>query len=161
MKIIYVHHGNRKKGNPSTQDDDLTEIGYKDCEVVAEILNDDKLKPRVKAIYTSPYFRCRKTAEIINKYLNVDIINDDRLNEYVGSSGERWTDVQCRIIDIIDEIVEKYDDDDVVICVTSGVNVAGFIIKSFGLEASQETPFLWIPSCSPIIFDFKKGNGND
>ena len=157
MKIIYVHHGNRKKGNPSTQDDDLTEIGYKDCEVVAEILNDDKLKPRVKAIYTSPYFRCRKTAEIINKYLNVDIINDDRLNEYVGSSGETWTDVQCRIIDIIDEIVEKYGDDDVVICVTSGVNVAGFIIKSFGLETSQETPFLWIPSCSPIIFDFKKG----
>ena len=161
MKIIYVHHGNRKKGNPSTQDDDLTEIGYKDCEVVAEILNDDKLKPRVKAIYTSPYFRCRKTAEIINKYLNVDIINDDRLNEYVGSSSESWTDVQCRIIDIIDEIVEKYDDDDVVICVTSGVNVAGFIIKSFGLETGQDTPFLWIPSCSPIIFDFKKGNGND
>ena len=28
MKIVYVHHGNRKKGNPSTQNDDLTEIGY-------------------------------------------------------------------------------------------------------------------------------------
>ena len=44
MKIIYVHHGNRKRGNPSTQEDDLTEIGYKDCNIVAELLNDKKIK---------------------------------------------------------------------------------------------------------------------
>lgn len=34
MDILYVHHGNRLKGNSPTQDDDLTELGYKDCEFV-------------------------------------------------------------------------------------------------------------------------------
>lgn len=37
MQIIYVHHGQRKKDNPSTQNDDLTEIGYKDCEINADL----------------------------------------------------------------------------------------------------------------------------
>ena len=161
MKIVYVHHGNRKRSNPPTQNDDLTEIGYKDCELTAELFNNEGIRKNIKAIYTSPYFRCRKTAEIINKHLNVNIINDDRLNEFVEASGESWTDVQNRIIDILDEIVEKYNDDDIVICVTSGVNVAGFIVKAFGLNASQETPFLAIPSCSPIMFNFKKDKGNE
>ena len=57
MKIIYVHHGNRLKGNPSTQDDDLTELGYKDCELVAELFNNKKMKNSIKAIYTSNFFR--------------------------------------------------------------------------------------------------------
>lgn len=156
MKIIYVHHGNRKKGNPSTQDDGLTEIGYKDCEVVSELLNDEKLKKNLKVIYTSPFFRCRKTAEIINKHINIDIINDDRLNEFGSIDDEDWGQCQERIISLIDEIIDKYNDNDVVICVTSGVNIAGFIVKSFGLCPSLDTPFLGIPSCSPIVFDYKK-----
>ena len=65
MKILYVHHGNRKLGNPPTQNDDLTEIGYKDCELVAELLNNKRVKDNIKAIYTSNFFRCKKTAEII------------------------------------------------------------------------------------------------
>ena len=60
MKILYVHHGNRKLGNPPTQNDDLTEIGYKDCELVAELLNNKRVKDNIKAIYTSNFFRCKK-----------------------------------------------------------------------------------------------------
>ena len=117
MKIIYVHHGNRKLGNPPTQNDDLTEIGYKDCENVADLLNNDKVKSFIKAIYTSPYFRCKKTAQIINKHINAPIIEDDRLNEWNGSL-ENWVDVQNRIDDCISDILKKYKQEDMVICVT-------------------------------------------
>lgn len=156
MKIIYVHHGNRKKGNPPTQNDDLTEIGYKDCKLVAELLNNKSVKQNVKAIYTSPFFRCSKTAEIINSNLNVKIINDDRLNEFGSFKNETWLDAQKRIINCLDDIVLNFNNEDIVICVTSGVNIGAFICKAFNINPSDNTPFLGVPSCSPIIFEFKK-----
>lgn len=156
MKIIYIHHGNRKKGNPSTQDDDLTEIGYKDCELTSELFNNDKVKKTVKAIYTSSYFRCRKTAEIVNKPINAPIFNDDRLNEFKSMGEETWVECQNRIINCIDDIVSKYEENDTVICVTSGVNIGAFIVKAFGLKANENIPLLGVPSCSPIIFEFNK-----
>ena len=155
MKIIYLHHGNRKIGNPPSQNDDLSEIGYKDCNLVAELFDDRIIKDHIKAIYTSPYFRCRKTAEIINGPLQTKIIEDERLNEFDNKS-ETWTQLQTRVIACIDDIVEKYDENDIVICVTSGVNIAGFIIKAFNLQPRQDTPFLGLPNCCPIIFNFKK-----
>lgn len=155
MEIIYVHHGNRKKGNPPTQNDDLTEIGYKDCELLAELLDNKKLKEKIKAIYTSPYFRCKKTAEIINKNLEVKIIEDNRLNEF-DSKIESWIDVQKRVGDCINQIVNNFCDDDAVVCVTSGVNIAAFINKAYNLTPSIEAPFLGVPSCSPIVFRYKK-----
>ena len=156
MKIVYIHHGNRLKGNPSTQDDDLTELGYKDCELVAELLNNEKNKQNIKAIYTSSFFRCTKTAEIVNTHLDVQIIKDERLNEFGSFKNESWVECQKRIIACIDDIVKKYNDEDIVICVTSGVNIGAFICKSFNIEPSSNTPFLGVPSCSPILFEFKK-----
>lgn len=38
MKIIYVHHALREKGNPPTQNDNIHPLGYKDAEIVAELL---------------------------------------------------------------------------------------------------------------------------
>ena len=49
MKIIYVHHGQRLIGNPPTQEDKLTELGIKDCNLVADLLN-TKSKENIKAI---------------------------------------------------------------------------------------------------------------
>jgi len=156
MKIIYVHHGQRLKGNTSTQNDDLTTLGYQDCELVADLLNDDKIKNNIKAIYTSPYFRCKKTANIINKHLNTDIIEDNRLNEYTGKENETWLQAQERLLNCINCIIEKYNNEDIVICVTSGVNIAAFICEAFNIPPTDSTPFLGVPSCSPIMFDYKK-----
>ena len=156
MKIIYIHHGQRLKGNASTQEDDLTALGYQDCELVADLLNDNKIKNNIKAIYTSPYIRCRKSADIINKYLNTDIIEDNRLNEYTGKENETWLQAQERLLDCINKIVEKYNEEDIVICVTSGVNIVAFICKAFNIKPTDSTPFLGVPSCSPIMFDYKK-----
>lgn len=156
MKILYVHHGNRKLGNPPTQNDDLTEIGYKDCELVAELLNNKRVKDNIKAIYTSNFFRCKKTAEIINKYLNVPIMEDSRLNEFKSIENEQWVDLQNRVSMCIDDIIQKYNNDDIVVCVTSGINIVSFINKAYNLQSSNDAPFLGITSCCPIIFDYKK-----
>ena len=156
MHIIYVHHGNRKLGNPPTQEDDLTELGYRDCELLAELLNNKHIKEKIKAIYTSPFYRCKKTAEIINKNLNVDVLEDARLNEYKSVNNENWLDLQNRVEDCINNIVDKFGSDDYVICVTSGINIVSFINKAYNLSPSSNAPMLGVPSCSPIIFEYIK-----
>lgn len=156
MKIIYVHHGNRKIENSPTQQDDLTEFGYKDCELIAELLGNTEIKTHLKAIYTSQFFRCKKTAEIINKNLNVPIIEDCRLDEFRSVENEQWIDLQNRVAACIEDILQKYNNDDMVICVTSGVNIVSFINRAYNLPPSNDAPFLGIPSCSPIIFKYKK-----
>ena len=64
MKIIYCHHAERAV-NPKklrSQEDDLTSNGIKDAELVSELLANEK----ITAIYTSNFYRCKKTAQIIN-----------------------------------------------------------------------------------------------
>ena len=155
MKIIYVHHGHRLRGNPPGPNDDLTEIGYRDCETVSMLLDVLPSKDKIVAIYSSPYFRCKKTAELINKNLNLDIIMDDRLNEY-NFSTETWVDAQTRITKCIDDIIQNHNDEEYVICVTSGINIGPFITKAYGLPITETNPHFGVPSCSPIIFEYKK-----
>ena len=153
MKIIYVHHGERKFGNPATQYDDLTENGYKDCELVANLVK--PIKDKVKAIYTSKYFRCTKTAEIINKNLGVEIYLDSRLDEFGSRKDESFISFQNKVINLLDELVAKYNNDDYVICVTSGANINAFICKAYNI-APNDQAYIGVPSCSPIVFDYKK-----
>ena len=157
MKIVYVHHGQRKIGNPPSQDDDLTAFGYDDCHLTARLFDDKSFKKNLKAIYCAPNFRCQKTAEIINSNLKVPIIFDERLNESGTEPNSSWIVLQKNVQDLLDEIVAKYNDEDNIICVTSGVNIVGFNNKAYGLEPSENAPFLGISSCSPIIYKFKKG----
>ena len=82
MKIIYVHHALRQRGNPPSQDDKIHDIGIKDAETTAELIKMLAEKNNLKAIYTSPYYRCAKTAEIINKYVQVPIYEEPRFNEF-------------------------------------------------------------------------------
>jgi broad specificity phosphatase PhoE len=63
---------------------------------------------------------------------------------------------QKRIREAIKDIVFKYDDNDAVICVTSGVNITAFISLAFKIQPSEDFPFPWVPSCSPIAFDIDK-----
>ncbi|MBO4569873.1 MAG: histidine phosphatase family protein [Clostridia bacterium] len=160
MNILYVHHGNRKVSNPPTQDDDLTEIGYKDCEIVSQLLKSLDNKLNYKAIYTSPYFRCKKSAEIINKYLNIPIYDEPRFNEFSNEPSlkkkESWIDCQMRIREAIRDIVNKYDEKDTVICLTSGVNLTAFISLAYKIKPSNDLPFPVVTTCSPIVFKINK-----
>ena len=167
MKIIYVHHALRQTGNPPSQNDKIQPLGIKDAETTAELLKIMAERTHFKAIYTSPYYRCLKTAEIINKHLNLQIYEDSRFNEFVGvfeavkngqraTEAESWSQCQTRIREAIKDIVFKYDDNDAVICVTSGVNITAFIGLAFKIVASNDLPFPWVPSCSPIGFEIDK-----
>ena len=167
MIIIYVHHALRQKGNPSNQNDDIQPLGVQDAELTAELLKMMSEKANIKAIYTSPYFRCVKTAEIINKHINVPIFNEPRLNEYnkiyeIIENGknviktETWSDCQTRIRQALKDIVFNYDENDTVICVTSGVNITAFIGLAFKIPVAENLPFPIVPSCSPIGFKIDK-----
>lgn len=169
MKIIYVHHALREKGNPPTQEDGIQPLGIKDAETTAELLKgmSERSKSTFRAIYTSPYYRCSKTAEIINKHINLPIYEDSRLNEFnkvfeviEGNKSvtktETWIECQTRIREAIKDIVDKYNDNDTVICVTSGVNITAFIGLAYKIPANDNLPFPWVPSCSPIGFEIDK-----
>lgn len=158
MRIIYVHHAQRDKSKGMNQDNDLTDFGYRDVKLQAELLSSIG-ENKIKAIYTSPYYRCKKTAEILNEKLNLPIYDDERLNEFEASlKKETWTNVQIRMSDCIRDIVEKHDENAYVICVTSGVNVAAFINLAYKLKPSENAPFIWISSCSPLCFNIDKSN---
>ena len=151
MKIIYMHHAERNitdnHNNPEyRQLEDITKNGIKEAELIAEKFKNSK----ITAIYTSPYLRCKHTAEIINKYLNVTIIEEERFNEM--KRHEEWKDLLKRNMDAIDYIVNKHDEEDNIICVTSGVNFSAFVCYFYNLEPSNEIPWSQGVTCSPINF---------
>lgn len=144
MKIFYVHHAMRKSNNPPTQEDGITNIGKQNAKLVSDLFSEFKMNGgNLVAIYTSPYYRCKETVKIINKSLNLPVIEDDRLNEFVSvhqalkynlpkNESETWLDCQNRIIACVKDIVFSHEEDEVVICVTSGVNITAFISLAFG-----------------------------
>ena len=156
MKIIYMHHAERDKssdaewGSFERTFDDITEIGKKQAELLAQRLKNEK----ISAIVSSPYLRCMHTAEIINKYHNLEIKEDSRFNEI--QKDEEWISLLKRNMEVIDEIVKSHSDDEVILCVTSGVNISAFICYTYNIVPSNDVP--WSQACdiSPVIFNIKK-----
>ena len=164
MKIFYVHHALRAMGNPPSQDDDITPLGENEAKVISQILEPLSKRLKIKAIYTSPYFRCKKTSKIINEVLNVPIYEEPRFNEFENvfalvqgkdfcKEKETWLDCQLRIREAIKDIVNKYSCDETVICVTSGVNISAFISLAYKIKPDNNLPLPLVPGCSPICFD--------
>lgn len=150
MKIIYCHHAQRDVDpkKPRSQDDDLTQNGIKDAELVGEILANQK----IDAIYTSNFYRCKKTAQIINRTLNVPIIEEERFNEVGSVEGEEWKDALQRNIAAIENITEKFNDDATVLCLTSGINLSAFVCWNLKLKPNKNFPFMGATNCAPITF---------
>lgn len=155
MKLIYLHHAERDMsskaewGSLERTFDDITEEGIKRTEFLAEKLKNEK----ITAIITSPYLRCKHTAEIINKYHNLDIIEDDRFNEI--QKDEELESLLKRNMEAIGDIVNKYSDDSVIICVTSGANISAFICYTYDIVPSNDLPWSQAADLSPVIFNIK------
>ncbi len=153
MKVIYMHHAERdsKKeniGHPELRmKEDITERGIKEAKLIAE-----KLKGRtdIKAIYTSPYLRCKHTVDIINNHISVPIIADERFNEI--QKGEEWKDFLQRNINALKALDDKYTKDDTIICVTSGVNLTAFVCYFYDIEPTNDTKACQGFSISPVNF---------
>ena len=156
MKLVYIHHAERDMssiaewGTLERTFDDITESGKKRTEFLAEKIKNEK----ITAIITSPYLRCKHTAEIMNKYHNLNIIEDDRFNEI--QKGEEWENLLKRNMEAIDDIANKYSDDSIIICVTSGVNISAFICYTYKITPSNDVPWSQAADLSPVIFNIKK-----
>ena len=148
MQILYVHHAERDRSNKSIdrQYQDITENGIIEANLLAE-----KLKQiNITAIYTSPYLRCTHTANIINKYNNAPIYEENRFNEMKNE--ETWKEFQIRHINALDEIINKHNDNDFIICVSSGVNLSAFIYYFTKKEPSNDNPWIQALTISPVLF---------
>lgn len=148
MKILYVHHAERdhKNKNVDRQLQNITENGITESNLLAE-----KLKHlNVTAIYTSPYLRCKKTAELINQYNNAPIYEEERFNEM--KSEETWKEFSIRNMEAIDNIIKKHNKDDFIICVSSGVNISAFIYYFNHINPTNESPKMQAITISPILF---------
>lgn len=148
MQILYVHHAERDRSNKSIdrQLQDITENGIIEANLLAE-----KLKQvNITAIYTSPYLRCTHTAKIINKYNNAPIYYEDRFNEMKNE--ETWKEFQIRHINALDEIINKHNENDFIICISSGVNLSAFIYYFTKQEPSNDNPWIQALTISPVLF---------
>lgn len=148
MQLLYVHHAERDRSNKNIdrQLQDITENGIKEAQLLAE-----KLKQiNITAIYTSPYLRCTHTAKIINQYNNAPIYEDERFNEM--KNGETWKELQIRNMNAIDDIINKYNEDDFIICVSSGVNLSAFIYYFTKQKPSNDNPWIQAVTITPVLF---------
>lgn len=150
MKILYVHHANRDRFNKSVdrQLQDITENGIKEATLLAEKLKE--LNINITAIYTSPYLRCKHTTDIINKYHNAKVYEEPRFNEM--NNGETWKEFSIRNMQGIDDIVKKHQEDDFIICVSSGVNLSAFIYYFNNIEPNNNSPKMQALTTSPVLF---------
>ena len=150
MKIIYCHHAERAIDNRKkrSQDDDITDNGFQDAQLVAEMLSGQK----IDAIYTSNFYRCRKTAQIINSQIGAPIFEEERFNEVGSVEGEDWKDCLERNINALNNIMAKYNDDATILCVTSGVNLSAFVCWNLNMKPTREFPFMGATNCAPIMF---------
>lgn len=150
MKIIYCHHAERAVDTRKqrSQDDDITDNGFQDAQLVADALS----KEKITAIYTSTFYRCRKTAQIINSKIGAPIYEDERFNEVGSIEGEDWKDCLTRNINALNEIMQKYNDDATILCVASGVNLSAFVCWNLNIKPTRDFPFMGATNCAPIMF---------
>ncbi|TCM85423.1 putative phosphoglycerate mutase [Paenibacillus sp. BK033] len=145
MKLYVVRHGqtewnyeNRVCGKTDVQ---LTDKGAKQAEQISKILHEKQ----IKIIITSPLTRAVKTAEIISKAISKNFVIENRLIEqdygvFEGTKrednnfkeakrhfpsklcrGESILQVAQRVFNVLDEIKEKYGDNNVLIVTHGGV----------------------------------------
>ena len=150
MKILYVHHADRDRSNKliNRQQQDITENGIKDANLLAEKLKE--LNINITTIYTSPYLRCKHTAEIINKYHQAKIIEEPKFNEM--NSSETWKEFSLRNMEAIDNIITKHNENDFIICVSSGVNISPFIYYFNNIKPTNNSPKIQALTTSPVLF---------
>lgn len=147
-----MHHAERDNnkdyewGHPMRNNDGITQRGIKEAEILSERLKDLD----ITAIISSPYVRCKHTAEIIAKYHSVAIIDDERFNE--RKPDESWETFLKRNMEAIDSITKNYKDDDTIICVTSGVNISAFMCYFYEVTPSENTPFSQAVGITPVLF---------
>lgn len=95
-ELFFVRHGqtewNAIRRMQGQWNSDLNKLGREQAEVSGRFLKNQCIEHLV----ASPLDRTRQTAEIINRYLDLNVVYDERIKEWdCGDwSGEMWEDVQ-------------------------------------------------------------------
>lgn len=177
MKIVYIKHAQKdnlgeenQKPGFKNQENRLTAFGIKEAEMVANALKEEV---DFSAIYIGEFCRYKLTADIVN-FGNAPVIVDKRLNES-GSDDEfagvvidnenkkaiyaRQAEVlNNRTHEFLNEIIQKHDNDDCVLCVSSGVNLGAFMSFFFSGEKIKMFEVVYATNLSPIVFELDKNN---
>src|SRR5574344_1068856 len=147
MKIIYIHHAERNRDkNIPRQEQDITDDGIIEAKLIGKKLSQLK----IKAIYSSSYKRCIHTSQIINENIKAPIIEKKFLDEM--KNGETWEQVQIRTSNGLADIIKDNNEDDIIVCVTSGVNLSGFIYYFTKIKPNNNNPWIQAIMCSPVLF---------
>ncbi|WP_056835361.1 histidine phosphatase family protein [Paenibacillus sp. Soil787] len=177
MKLYVVRHGqtewnyeNRVCGKTDVQ---LTDTGEKQAEELSKILHEKQ----INIIITSPLFRAVKTAEILSSAVSKDLVIDNRLIKqdygvFEGinrdsenfkeakrhfpiklSRGESILQVAQRIFNLLDEIKEKYRNQNVLIVTHGGV--CRVINAYFNEQTNEEFYHFHIGNCELKEYEFQ------
>ena len=148
MKIYFVRHGQTDWNNQGKiqgkTDTELNKTGIEQAKEASEKLKDAD----IDIIICSPLKRARKTAEIINEKLNVDILHEKEFSErdygefegiskYDLNTEEFWDydknvkykkaesvkDLFDRVYRTLDKIIEKYKGKNILIVAHSGISI--------------------------------------
>jgi isoleucyl-tRNA synthetase len=172
--LFFVRHGQAEHNTLGVMSADihlhrdLTDTGKSQAETVR-----DKVKDKnISVIYCSPFHRTKQTAEIINKELGVEVIFDDRLrekmsgelegkpfelrtkeleasedpyNHNVGNSGESYQDLENRMLEFINELSAKHQNENILVVTHGGV--LSTVKRYFednpkDLEALKQAPYI-------------------
>lgn len=122
MRIILARHGqtnwNIEKRWQGNQDIRLNDRGIKQAQMLCKRVEDFQ----IDRIYTSPLLRAKKTAEIVNTKLNIELIIDNDLREISFGDWEGHT---------LYELEEKFPEDFKKWDAIENANV-GFGVESYG-----------------------------
>lgn len=99
MKVYFMRHGetdwNIVKRIQGTTDIPLNQNGLLLAEKTAAEMNRQGI--RFDRIYSSPLIRAKQTAELMNKFSNVEIKYDDRIREFCFGKGEGITFEEIKV----------------------------------------------------------------
>lgn len=168
MTEIYLIRHTQAEGNlyhmmQGHWDGDITELGKKQIDALAERMRDVK----IDALYTSDLYRTRMTASAITKYHDIPMINDERLREinigpweavffgnvlrsdpeifkvFMGDpenfyleGAETYSQVRDRSAAAVEEIAAKHDGEAVAV-VSHGITIRCIISKLCGIPLND------------------------
>ena len=146
-----MHHADRNTKDGGSQENSITDFGVQEATVIGGMLK----KVPVKTIYSGEYIRYKQTVELINKHIKAPVVVDNRLNEWSSKTESRKT-LQKRTHAFLKEVIAKHNDEDIIICMTSGVNLYYFI--TFFNKCKPIKGFIHAQArgVCPIFFVYKK-----
>ena len=68
------------------------------------------------------------------------------------NTGETWREFSIKNMQGINDIVKKHNDNDFIICVSSGVNLSPFIYYFNNIEPNNDSPKIQALTTSPVLF---------